>query len=613
MSAPGSHSESLLYTYCYRWAKKLWPSRLLRHHKTEASIDIAPFVARFLVPYQFAVMKALLLLTIAAMTVLSFGFAFRLLVDHGFSTTHDSFINVGFLFFLGASALLALNAYFRITTTSWIAERLVTDVRREVFGHLLTLDQTFFETARTGDLIARINTDTSLIQTLFTNSAAVAVRSLLQLVGATLMMFLTSLKLTGIVFLVVPIILSPIWILGRWVKRLTKQVQEAQGNAEAYAAEHLASVTTLQLFNREQTILGRFINHLDERLSLVKKRIHVRSGLVCIVIFFAFASVSCVLWIGSQDVVSGHMTAGALVSFVFFAVIVAGSLNSLSEVFGELQTVSGACERLVELLIITPTLTQPNRPQTPTFNKEISFNQVTFSYPTRPTLPSLTDFSLTLKKGEKVALVGPSGAGKSTVFQLLLRLFDPQSGTLTVDGLPYKACDLPSLRQLFAVVPQESVIFNMSIEENIRFGQRSPVDEARFFKFCKKAHVDEFVALLPQGYQTIVGEKGVRLSGGQKQRLALARAFLREGEILLLDEATNALDAESEAHIQEALSSLLKDKTAMIIAHRLSTIENVDRIIVLDQGRVVEQGTYAQLMALKGFFTRLVHKQQFTG
>jgi ATP-binding cassette subfamily B protein len=612
MSFSGPYTESLLYTYCYRWAKKLWPSRLLRRHKTETPIDIAPFVARFLVPYQFAVMKALLLLTIAALTVLSFGFAFRLLVDHGFSSNHDSFINVGFIFFLGASALLALNAYFRITTTSWIAERLVTDVRREVFGHLLTLDQTFFETARTGDLISRINTDTSLIQTLFTNSAAVAVRSLLQLIGATLMMFFTSLKLTGIVFLVVPVILSPIWLLGRWVKRLTKQVQEAQGNAEAYAAEHLASVTTLQLFNREQTILGRFISHLDERLSLVKKRIHVRSGLVCIVIFFAFASVSCVLWIGSQDVLSGHMTAGALVSFVFFAVIVAGSLNSLSEVFGELQTVSGACERLVELLIVTPTLTQADAPQTPTFEKEISLDQVTFSYPTRPTLPSLTDFSLTLKKGEKVALVGPSGAGKSTVFQLLLRLFDPQSGTLLVDGTPYTACDLPSLRHLFAVVPQETLIFNTTIEENIRFGERTLHPSSSFEDVCKKAHVDEFVSTLPQGYQTVVGERGVRLSGGQKQRLALARAFLREAEVLLLDEATNALDSESEAHIQEALTHLLKDKTAMIIAHRLSTIENADRIIVLDQGRVVEQGTYTELLAKNGLFARLVHKQQFT-
>ncbi|MBA4118309.1 MAG: ABC transporter [Candidatus Puniceispirillum sp.] len=600
--------ESSLYAFCSKWAKRL---RLVGKQDSKTPPpkgNLGPYIRFFLAPYRGSIFKALFLLTVAAMTVLSFGFGLRFVVDAASRHTAD-FLNKGLGFFLIASAVLAVNAYLRITTTSWLGERVVNDIRRQLFAHLMTLDQRFFETTRTGDLIARINTDTSVLLTLFTSSAAVAVRSLLQLFGGLFMMCVTSMRLTGIVLLVIPVILSPIWLLGRRVKSLTRLVQDAQGSSEAYAAEYLGAMSAVQIFGKQTACLKDFADLLAGKMTLVKNRIHMRSGLVCVVIFFAFSCVSTVLWIGSHAVIAGTLSAGALTSFVFFAIITAGSLNSLSEVYGEIQTAAGAMHRIIEIFEEKPRLIIPATPRALTpFQGTLTFENVTFSYPTRPDTPALQGVSFQIKRGERVALVGPSGAGKSTIFQLLLRLYDPTQGRILVDGVPFTDLLPEEVRGHFAVVPQEAAVFNTSAEKNIAFGAWGVPNHQDIEEAAKLAHAHGFITSLPQRYETTLGERGVRLSGGQRQRIALARAFLRGSDILLLDEATNALDTESEAHIQEALETLLEGKTSLIIAHRLSTIEKADRILVIDEGRLVEEGTHAQLLAKGGVYARLAKR-----
>ena len=590
--------------------------------KKKSSLTVlSPYIRQFLWPYKKDIFQALIFLMIAACAVLSIGFGLRYLVDEGFSGHNPHLLKVGFIFFLVTSAVLALAAYFRVSTTSWLAERVINDLRKTLFAHLLTLDQSYYDQARTGDLISRLNSDTTILLTMMTSSLATTVRSIIQLAGAGVMLVVTSPKLTGFVLLVIPFVLSPIGALGRRVRTLTKKVQEAQGLLEATATDYLQALQTLKMFVKEQTALTRFGHFLEAKMSHVKKRIHLRAFLVGVVIFLAFSSVSLVMWLGGREVLSGQLSPGDLSAFLFFSLVAAGSFNSLSDLLGEIQTAAGALERLVEIIETKPTLAEPKAPQPLEHpeNLPLIFDHVSFAYPTQDKVLVLKEFYLSIKPGQTLAIVGPSGAGKTTLFHLLLRFYDPGSGKILLGETPLNNFSLVDRRSLFSVVSQEAVIFNSSLRENILFGAQENeegqpcVSEETLNNVVEKAALTSFIQGLPEGLETIVGERGLRLSGGQKQRLAIARAFLRKTPFLLLDEATNALDAQSEFHIQTALTQLMKNRTTLVIAHRLSTVQNADQIIVLDQGRLVEMGTHPTLLKQKGLYYKFAQHQFFNG
>jgi len=564
----------------------------------------------FVWPYRGRVMLASLALVIAASTVLAFGAGLRWLVDRGFVGGDPALLDRALTGLLAVITILALATFGRAYLVAWLGERVTADVRHAVFRNLLRLSPGFFETTRTGEVLSRLSTDTTVVQTIVGSSTSMALRNLLLFVGGTAMMAVTSPKLTGLVFLVVPLVVSPIVIFGRRVRGLSRDSQDRLGDAGADMEETLNAIQTVQAFNHESDEGARVGRRVEDAFTAAVRRSWVRAMLAGVVIFLVFAAVGAILWIGGHDAIAGRISAGDLSAFVFYAVVVAGSVGAISEFAADLQRAAGAAERLFELLDAKPEIAAPENPvRLPTpADGRLAFEDVTFAYPSRPERPALSDFNLAVASGETVALVGPSGAGKTTVFNLLLRYYDPVSGRVRLDGVDLQRADPAEIRSRIGLVAQDAPIFAADVVDNIRYG-RPGASEAEIRRAAEAAAATEFIERLPQGYRTYLGERGVRLSGGQRQRIAIARALLRDPAVLLLDEATSALDAESERLVQQALDRVMDGRTVLIIAHRLATVLKAQRIAVLDQGRIVGLGDHGTLMREGGLYARLAALQ----
>ena len=577
-----------------------------------SSRDLRPLrrLLGFLRPYRQRLALAGLALLIAAATVLAFGVVIREVVDSGFGSGEPAALNRALLTFLMVIGLMALAVGARVYLVTWLGERVVADLRRAVFDHVLELDPGFFETTRTGEVISRLTTDTTLLQSVVSSTLPIAVRNLLLISGGILMLLVTSPKLTLLVLLGVPVVVLPVWLLGKRVRRLSRASQDRVADVAANVDEVVHGIRTVQAFGHESTDRRVYGDQVEDAFSTAVRRTQISATLSATAMLLTFGAVGVVLWLGGQDVLADRMSGGELSAFVFFAVLVAGAIGALSEVAGELMRAAGAAERLMELLSTESAVASPAHPRalpTPPEGR-VAFERCTFRYPTRPDETAVDGFDLTIAPGEKVALVGPSGAGKSTVMQLLLRFYDPQQGCVRLDDVDLRDTDLAELRRRIAIVPQEPVIFAGSVRDNIRYG-RPDADDAAVERAAEAAHAMEFIARLPHGLDSALGERGVRLSGGQRQRIAIARAVLRDPAVLLLDEATSALDAESEQAVQLALEELMVDRTSLIIAHRLATVHKVDRIVVMQSGRIVATGTHAELVARGGLYARLAALQ----
>ncbi len=565
---------------------------------------------RYLVPYRRQVIGASIALVFTASGVLALGGALRYLVDEGLGKGNPALLDSAFYLLLGVTALLAFGTYARYFLISSVGEKVVADLRRDLFSHLLTQDLAFFESTRTGELTSRLTADTTLIQTVVGSSLSMAARNALMLVGGLALLIVTSPKLTAYVLFIVPLVVFPIILLGRRVRALSRATQERIADLSAQAEEQLGAIRTIQALAIAPMAARMFNASVDASVRTALARIRLRAGLTGLVIGLVFGAVVLVLWIGGHDVIAGRMSPGALSSFLFYAVMVASSTGTLTEIWGDMQRAGGACERIFELLAMQPEIVAPLSPETlpaPTTGR-IEFQRVSFSYPTRPTQRALEEFSLTVEPGERVAIVGPSGAGKSTILQLLLRFYDPSEGTIRIDGVQLRNLDPVALRGAVGLVPQDPVIFSANAWENIRMGNPSASD-AQVLAAAEAAAAREFLEALPEGFDTYLGEKGVRLSGGQKQRLAIARAFVRDPAILLLDEATSALDSENETRVQDAIERLMQGRTSLVIAHRLATVQTADRILVLDDGRIQAIGTHRELLQSSPLYARLAALQ----
>jgi ATP-binding cassette subfamily B protein len=567
---------------------------------------LVPLVTR----YPGRAFAALIALIVAAVATLTIPVAVRRMIDFGFSRDGASLIDSYFGVLIVVAAVLAGASAARFYLVTTLGERVVADLRAQVFRHVTGLSPVFFETTQTGEVLSRLTADTTQIKSAVGVSVSTALRNCLLFVGASAMMVWTSPRLSGFVLAVIPIIVLPLVAFGRKVRRRSRGAQDTLADASAYAAELIGGVRTLQAFTYENAASARFAHAVERAFTAARDATRTRAALTAVAIFLVFASVVVVLWVGAQDVMADRMTPGRLGQFVLYAVFAAGALSELSQVWSELAQASGAAERLFEILAVEPAIKAPARPVAlPSPPRgEINFDAVHFAYPARPDAFVLDGVSFAVAAGERVALVGPSGAGKSTVFHLLLRFYDPHSGRITFDGTPIDAVDPQELRGRMALVPQDVVLFSGSIAENIAFG-RTDASAADIARAAELALVKDFADRLPQGLDTPIGERGVTLSGGQRQRVAIARAILRDAPLLLLDEATSALDAESETLVQAALERSMQGRTTLVIAHRLATVLSCDRILVLDQGRIVEQGTHATLTAAGGLYARLARLQ----
>ncbi len=564
---------------------------------------------RYLKPYKLQVIGAGFALLFASSAVLGMGAGLRYLVDNGLSKGNTDLLNQAFFILLAVTLLLAIASYARFYLVSWLGERVVADIRADVYRHLVSMDIGYFETTRTGELLSRLTTDTTLLQTVIGGSVSVAVRNSILFFGGFILLMVTSAQLTGYLFFMVPVVVIPIIILGRKVRSLGREAQEKIADISVHAEESLNSIRTIQSFTLEDYENKRFSRHVENAMNAANSRIRMRAFLTALVICLVFGAIATVLWLGGHDVLTGTISSGQLSAFVFYSVVVAGAVGAISEVVADLQRAAGAGERLCELLAVAPNIISPeDREQIIIDEANIHFDDVTFCYPTRLERPAIENFSLDVAAGKTIALVGPSGAGKTTIFQLLLRFYDPVSGRIRLNGIDIKEIPLMRLRGAIGLVPQDPIIFSSSARENIRLGNIDATDD-EITEAAHKASALEFLQKLPQGLDTYLGEKGVQLSGGQRQRIAIARAIIRDPKILLLDEATSALDSENEYHIQQALDQLMQGRTTFVIAHRLSTITKADQIILLNEGRIEAVGTHRELLQKNTLYARLAELQ----
>ena len=568
--------------------------------------SLLPYIGR----YRGRALAALGALVLAALTTLVVPIAVRRMIDFGFTARGINLINSYFLVMIAIAAVLALASASRYYLVTTLGERIVADLRSDVFAHLTSLSAVFFDAARTGEMVSRLTADTTQIKASVGSSISVALRNFVLFVGASVMMVVTSPKLSAYVLAAIPIIVLPLYAFGRAVRRRSRFAQDTLADASAYAAELIGAVRVLQAFTNERLGIARFRRAVEEAFLAARDSIRARALLTALAIFLVSSSVVVVLWIGAQQVLSQQITPGRLGQFILYAVLASSALGSLSEIGGEVAAASGAAERLFEILSIKPAILRPAHPLALPMppRGEAAFENVRFSYATRQNAPALNGISFRVRQGEKLAIVGPSGAGKSTIFHLLLRFYDPTAGRITFDGVPLTDLDPADLRARVALVPQDSVMFASSVRDNIRFG-RPDASDADVLRAAEHANAAGFIAALPQSFDTMVGERGITLSGGQRQRIAIARAILRNAPLLLLDEATSSLDAESEKQVAAALAELMQERTTIVIAHRLATVQSCDRILVMNEGRIVEEGTHQTLAGGDGLYARLAKLQ----
>lgn len=564
----------------------------------------------YLKPYKLRWIGAMIALLFTAGITLALGQGVKLLIDTGFGEGSLALLNQAVLVLLVIAVLMAAGTFTRFYLVSWLGERVSADIRTAVFNHIVTLHPSYFETNRSGEITSRLTTDTTLLQTIIGSSFSMALRSALTTVGGLVMLFITNTKLMLVVVGSVPLVMLPLMIYGRRVKKLSRDSQDSIADVGSYAGEIIQNVKTVQSYTQEQREKAAFGGHVERAFDIARHRVKQRAILMAAVLLLVFGALSLMLWVGGRDVITGTMSAGDLAAFVFYALMVAMGVATVSEVYGDLQRAAGATDRLVELLQVESLITEPERvsADASVLAAELAFHHTDFYYPSRPEQAALKDFSLVLPKGKSVALVGPSGAGKSTVFELIQRFYDPQAGAITLGGEDIRHLDPKALRQQLAVVAQQPTLFTGDVASNIRYGKSAATDE-EVIAAAKAAYAHEFITALPDGYNSFLGEQGVRLSGGQKQRIAIARAVLKNPRILMLDEATSALDTESEYKVQKALEQLMENRTTLIIAHRLSTILHADTIAVLEHGQLVAQGSHESLLKDSPLYAKLASYQ----
>ncbi len=564
----------------------------------------------FVTPYKGRLVAAMAALVFTASITLLVGQGIRILIDNGFMDRSIGQLNTGIGFILILAVLMAAGTFIRFYLVSWLGERVSADIRQAVFDHVIELHPSYFESNHSGEIMSRITTDTTLLQSIIGSSFSMALRSSLTLVGALIMLLVTNLKLTMMVLACVPLVLMPILVFGRRVRALSRRSQDSIADVGSYAGEIIQNIKTVQSYTREPEERAAFKHEVETAFAIARRRVQQRAVLMAVVILLVFGALSGMLWVGGSDVLQGSMSAGELGAFVFYAILVAAAVATLSEVYGELQRAAGATDRLMELMQVPSAITVPagDALAAGDLEPELIFDQVRFCYPSRQDTPALDDFSLTIGAGQSLALVGPSGAGKSTVFELLQRFYDPQAGSISLGGCDLRQIAPRDLRAQMALVAQQPALFSADVLHNIRYG-KPDASEDDVIAAARSAHAHDFIMQLPQGYRSDLGERGVRLSGGQRQRIAIARAILKNPRILLLDEATSSLDAQSEHQVQLAVQELMRGRTTVIIAHRLSTILHADQIAVLDHGRLLALGTHHALLASSPLYQRLAQLQ----